>query len=144
VLSVCLAKTTQNVTLALLVSRPQQLRRLPLSSHNAPGHAPRAYRGFYGLLQVTAQFTFYEEALGSHRPALVSTHIKKQEARAFLVLSRLPFGSRLKYSRFFQQKRKRQIMLRIFIKFTQIALFPIPPFPVASFIYFRRFQNELL
>jgi hypothetical protein len=56
--------------------------------------------------QVTAQFTFYEEPLGSHRPALVSTHIKKQEAKDFLVLSRLPFGSGLKYSRFFSTEKE--------------------------------------
>jgi hypothetical protein len=48
-----------------------------------------------------AQFTFSQ-----HRPALVSTHIKKQNARAFLVLSGLPFGSSLKYSRFFKTKKE--------------------------------------
>jgi hypothetical protein len=51
--------------------------------------------------QVTAQFAFYQ-----HRPALVSTHIKKQKAKAFLVLSGLPFGHRLKYSRFFKTKKE--------------------------------------
>jgi hypothetical protein len=56
--------------------------------------------------QVTAQFTFHAEPLGSRRPALVSTHIKKQKAKAFLVLARLPFGSRLKYSRFFHTKKE--------------------------------------
>jgi hypothetical protein len=51
--------------------------------------------------QVMAQFIFYQ-----HRPALVSTHIKKQKAKAFLVLSGLPFGHRLKYSRFFHTKKE--------------------------------------
>jgi hypothetical protein len=46
--------------------------------------------------QVLAQFTFHQ-----HKPALVSTHIKKQNAKAFLVHSSLPFGHRLKIRRFF-------------------------------------------
>jgi hypothetical protein len=56
--------------------------------------------------QVTAQFAFYEEPVGSHRPVLVSTHIKKQKAKAFLVRSRLPFGHGLKYRRFFHTKKE--------------------------------------
>jgi hypothetical protein len=56
--------------------------------------------------QVLAQFAFYQEPLGFRKPALVSTHIKKQKAKAFLVLSRLPFGSRLKYRRFFRTKKE--------------------------------------
>jgi hypothetical protein len=56
--------------------------------------------------QVLAQFAFYQEPLGSYKPFLVSTHIKKQEVKAFLVLSRLPFGSRLKYRRFFHTKKE--------------------------------------
>jgi hypothetical protein len=51
--------------------------------------------------QVTAQFAFYQR-----RPALVSTHIKKQKAKAFLVLSGLPFGSGLKYRRFFSSEQE--------------------------------------
>jgi hypothetical protein len=51
--------------------------------------------------QVLAQFTFYQG-----RPALVSTHIKKQQAKTFLVLSGLPFGHGLKYSRFFHTKKE--------------------------------------
>jgi hypothetical protein len=46
--------------------------------------------------QVLAQFTFHQ-----HRPALVSTGIKKLNARPFLVRSGLPFGLGLKYRRFF-------------------------------------------
>jgi hypothetical protein len=37
---------------------------------------------------------------------LVSTHIKKQKVQAFLVLSGLPFGSGLKYRRFFKTKQE--------------------------------------
>jgi hypothetical protein len=46
--------------------------------------------------QVLAKF-----ALPRHKPALVSTHIKKQNAKPFLVLSGLPFGHGLKYRRWF-------------------------------------------
>jgi hypothetical protein len=56
--------------------------------------------------QVLAQFAFYQEPLGFYKPALVSTHVKKQKVQAFLVLSRLPFGSRLKYRRFFRTKKE--------------------------------------
>jgi hypothetical protein len=51
--------------------------------------------------QVTAQFVFYQ-----HRPMLVSTHVKKQKAKAFFVLSGLPFGHGLKYSHFFHTKKE--------------------------------------
>jgi hypothetical protein len=51
--------------------------------------------------QVLAQFAF-----SSHKAVLVSTHIKKQKAQAFLVLSGLPFGSGLKYRRFFKTKQE--------------------------------------
>jgi hypothetical protein len=56
--------------------------------------------------QVTVQFVFSKEPLGSHRPSLVSTHVKKQKAKAFLVRSRLPFGHGLKYRRFFHTKKE--------------------------------------
>jgi hypothetical protein len=51
--------------------------------------------------QVLAQFAFIQ-----HKPVLVATHIKKQNAKAFLVLSRLPFGSGLKSRRFFKTKKE--------------------------------------
>jgi hypothetical protein len=51
--------------------------------------------------QVAAQFTFYQR-----KPALVSTHIKKQNAKPFLVRSRLPFGHGLKNSRFFKTEKE--------------------------------------
>jgi hypothetical protein len=56
--------------------------------------------------QVLAQFAFSQEPLGSHKTVLVSTHIKKQTARAFLVRSCLPFGHRLKVRRFFKTKKE--------------------------------------
>jgi hypothetical protein len=51
--------------------------------------------------QVLAQFAFQQ-----YKPVLVSTRIKKQNARAFLIRSSLPFGSVLKHSRFFETKRE--------------------------------------
>jgi hypothetical protein len=51
--------------------------------------------------QVLAQFTFHQ-----HKPALVSTYIKKQNTRPFLVKSGLPFGSGLKVRRFFHTKKE--------------------------------------
>jgi hypothetical protein len=51
--------------------------------------------------QVTVQFTFQQ-----HKPALVSTHIKKQKARARLVQSGLPYGSLLKHRRFFYTEQE--------------------------------------
>jgi hypothetical protein len=51
--------------------------------------------------QVSAQFTFFQG-----KPALVSTHIKKQHAQSFLIRSGLPFGSGLKNRRFFRTKKE--------------------------------------
>jgi hypothetical protein len=51
--------------------------------------------------QVSARFTFC-----NRKPALVSTHIKKQNAKDFLVLSGLPFGSGLKVRHFFKTKKE--------------------------------------
>jgi hypothetical protein len=98
---VWLAKTKQNANLAPLANSPPQLRRFLLSSVISP----RSQRGPLGgsmlCYQVLAQFTFYQ-----HKPALVSTHIKKQKAKAFLVHSGLPFGSGLKVRRFFKTKKE--------------------------------------
>jgi hypothetical protein len=51
--------------------------------------------------QVLAQFAFHQ-----HKVALVSTHIKKQNAKSFLVMSGLPFGSVLKQRRFFHTPKE--------------------------------------
>jgi hypothetical protein len=51
--------------------------------------------------QVTAQFAFCQ-----HKPALVSTHVKKQNAKAFLLLSGLPFGHGRKHRRFFHTEKE--------------------------------------
>jgi hypothetical protein len=88
--------------------------------------------------QVLARFAFSQ-----HKAVLVSTHIKKQKARAFLLKSRLPFGSPLKYTAFSKQKKKRPGMSRIFTRSIKTALFQTPPpFPAVSLRYFRRFKHE--
>jgi hypothetical protein len=51
--------------------------------------------------QVLAQF-----ALPQYKPVLVTTHIEKQRAKAFLALSGLPFDSGLKVRRFFKTKKE--------------------------------------
>jgi hypothetical protein len=57
--------------------------------------------GFMLCYQVLAQFAF-----SYHKPVLVATHVKKQNAKAYLVLSGLPFGSVLKHRRFFQTEKE--------------------------------------
>jgi hypothetical protein len=66
-------------------------------------------KGFMVCYQVLARFTFHEEPLGSHKPGLVSTHIKKQNSRAFWVLFRLPFGHVRKARRFSKKKMARYV-----------------------------------
>jgi hypothetical protein len=51
--------------------------------------------------QVLVRFTFIR-----HKAALVSTRTKKQKARPYLILSGLPFGSVLKYRRFFRTQKE--------------------------------------
>ncbi|GHU51826.1 hypothetical protein FACS189496_0920 [Bacilli bacterium] len=51
--------------------------------------------------QVSAQFAFQQ-----YKPVLVSASTKQQEAKALLVLSCLPFGHGLNYSRFFKTEKE--------------------------------------
>jgi hypothetical protein len=51
--------------------------------------------------QVLVQYAFIQ-----HKAVLVSTHIKKQNVRAFLVRSGLPFGHGLKHRRFFRTEQE--------------------------------------
>jgi hypothetical protein len=74
--------------------------------------------------QVLAQFTFYQR-----KPALVSTHIKKQNARLFLVLSGLPFGSGLKYRRFFQTEKEAAQYVSHLYSVYKGRIIPNPPLP---------------
>jgi hypothetical protein len=51
--------------------------------------------------QVSAQFAY-----SGHKPVLVSITVKQQKAPPFLVGTRLPFGSGLKYRRFFRSEKE--------------------------------------
>jgi hypothetical protein len=74
--------------------------------------------------QVTAQFTFHQ-----HKPALVSTHVKKQNVKAFLVLSGLPFGHGLKYRRFFRTKKEAARYVAYLHTVYKGRIIPNPPLP---------------
>jgi hypothetical protein len=74
--------------------------------------------------QVLAQFTFCR-----HKPVLVSTHIKNQKAKAFLVLSGLPFGSGLKYRRFFHTKKEAVMYVSYLHAVYKDRIVPFPALP---------------
>jgi hypothetical protein len=74
--------------------------------------------------QVLAQFAFSQR-----KPVLVGTHIKKQNARAFLVLSGLPFGSGLKVRRFFQTEKEAAQYLSHLHSVYKGRIIPNPPLP---------------
>jgi hypothetical protein len=74
--------------------------------------------------QVLAWFAFNQ-----HKPVLVSTHIKKQNARAFLVLSGLPFGSVLKHRRFFQTKKEAAQYVSHLLSVYKGRIIPNPALP---------------
>jgi hypothetical protein len=82
--------------------------------------------------QVTAQFTFYQ-----HRPELVSTHIKKQKAKPLLVLSGLPFGHRLKYSRFFSTEKEASGYIAYLHKVYANRTIPYPALPGGQLYLFQ-------
>jgi hypothetical protein len=74
--------------------------------------------------QVLVQFTFHQ-----HRPALVSTHIKKQNARPFLVMSGLPFGSVLQQRRFFRTQKEAARYASHLHAVYKGRIIPNPPLP---------------
>ena len=74
--------------------------------------------------QVLAQFTFSQ-----HKPALVSTHIKKQNAKAFMVRSSLLFGSGFKYRRFFYTKKEAARYVSYLHAIYKDRIIPNPPLP---------------
>jgi hypothetical protein len=81
--------------------------------------------------QVLAQFTFYRR-----KPALVSTHIKKQNAKTFLVLSGLPFGSVLKHRRFFKTKKEAAWYVSYLHAVYKGRIIPSPPLPGGQLLLF--------
>jgi hypothetical protein len=74
--------------------------------------------------QVLAQYAFIH-----HKAVLVSTHIKKQNARAFLVLSGLPFGSALKHRRFFRTEQEAAQFVSHLHTVYKNRIVPNPPLP---------------
>jgi hypothetical protein len=82
--------------------------------------------------QVLTQFTFYQ-----CRPALVSTHIKKQNARAFLVRSGLPFGHGLKSRRFFSTAQEAARYVAYLHAVYKGRIIPNPPLPGGQLLLFQ-------
>jgi hypothetical protein len=80
--------------------------------------------------QVLARFTFYQ-----HKPALVSTRIKKQTARPFLVRSGLPFGSGLKYRRFFHTKKEAARYVAYLHAVYKNRIIPNPPLDSQLYLF---------
>jgi hypothetical protein len=82
--------------------------------------------------QVLAQFDFNQ-----HRPVLVATHIKKQKAKAFLVLSGLPFCSGLKYRRFFKTKKEAARYVSYLRRVYKNRIVPHPALPGGQLYLFQ-------
>jgi hypothetical protein len=74
--------------------------------------------------QVLAQYAFIR-----HKAVLVGTHIKKQNAGAFLVRSGLPFGHGLKYRRFFKTKKEAARFVSHLHRVYKNRIVPNPPLP---------------
>jgi hypothetical protein len=87
--------------------------------------------------QVVAQFAFNQ-----HRPALVSTHIKKQNAKYFLVLSGLPFGSDLKYRRFFKTKQEAARYVAYLRRVYKNRIVPYPALPGGQLYLFQEVRKK--
>jgi hypothetical protein len=81
--------------------------------------------------QVLTQFAF-----NHHKPVLVAAHIKKQKAKAFLVLSGLPFGSGLKYRRFFHTKKEAAQYVSYLHTVYKGRIIPNPPLPGGQLLLF--------
>jgi catabolite regulation protein CreA len=73
---------------------------------------------------VLAQFAF-----SRHKPVLVGTHIKKQNTKAFLVDSGLPFGSGTKIRRFFKTKKEAVRYVSYLRRVYKGRIVPRPPLP---------------
>jgi hypothetical protein len=80
--------------------------------------------GFMVCYQVLVQYAFIQ-----HKAVLVSTHTKKQNAKPFLVLSGLPFGSGLKYRRFFKTKKEAARYVAYLHAVYKGRVVPNPPLP---------------
>jgi hypothetical protein len=74
--------------------------------------------------QVLVQYAFIQ-----HKVVLVSTHIKKQNAKAFLVRSGLPFGHGIKHRRFFRTKQEAARFVSYLHTVYKNRIVPNPPLP---------------
>jgi hypothetical protein len=81
--------------------------------------------------QVSAQFTFNQR-----KPALVSTHVKKQNTLPFLVMLGLPFGSVLKHRRFFHTKKEAARYVAYLHAVYKGRIIPNPPLPGGQLLLF--------
>jgi hypothetical protein len=82
--------------------------------------------------QVSVQYAFIQ-----HKAVLVATHIKKQKAKAFLVLSGLPFGSGLKYRRFFKTKQEAARYVSYLRRVYKNCIVPYPALPGGQLYLFQ-------
>ena len=131
-LSALPVKTKQNAPSAPLVSNPPQFRRLRLSSTSAPAVSGGTVGGPMVCYSVLVRFTFHQ-----HRAALVATHIKKHHnARPFLVRHGLPFGSGLKYRRFFATKKEAARYVSYLYAVYKGRIIPNPPLPGGQLAWF--------
>jgi hypothetical protein len=86
--------------------------------------------------QVMARFTF-----SRYKPALVSTHIKKQKAKTFLIRSGLPFGSGLTCRRFFRTRQEAARSVSYLHAVYQGRIIPNPPLSGGQLVFkFQGFQ----
>jgi hypothetical protein len=86
--------------------------------------------------QVVVRYAFIQ-----HKAVLVSTHIKKQNARAFLVRSGLPFGSGLKHSRFFKTEKEAVKFVSHLHGVYKGRIIPNPPLPGGQQYLFQEVSN---
>jgi hypothetical protein len=82
--------------------------------------------------QVLVRYAFIQ-----HKPVLVSTHIKKQTARAFLGLSALPFGHALKHRRFFRTEQEAERFVSHLQAVYKGRIVPNPPLPGGQLYLFQ-------
>jgi hypothetical protein len=81
--------------------------------------------------QVSVRFAFNQ-----HKPILVATHIKRQNVGVFLVLSGLPFGSGLKYRRFFHTKKEAARYVSYLHAVYKDRIIPNPALPGGQLLLF--------
>jgi hypothetical protein len=82
--------------------------------------------------QVLARFAFSQ-----HKPILVATHLKKQNAPAFLVDSSVPFGSGLKIHRFFNTKEEGVGYVAYLHRVYKTRIVPYPALPGGQLYLFH-------